>query len=254
MKSGGLFESRRAMLAAGVSIEYVRVSDAALFGDAKPVRPNFAARFNPAAVADTTTWAPSEWWNVLEYPGFAGSYNRRAIWLGGVPERVTKTDGNGDPYYDSTFAAFQTALGTYNGILLNGSWGFIGYRSGPTQPEFPILDLKNTSPVQIFVLAGALSDFQWIRLRRPRGTNWPHGQFQVVQVRDDAGNVKSGLYELRGAVLPQGGFVESRKPLLAKILVEAFFSFDGLGNPELRHKKRGRPFGLPRGRNKCRAT
>lgn len=250
MKTGGLFELRRALLASSVAIKYIRISDANVFGDIKATKTSGTQGQNPAAIPLPTTWAPSAWWNTLEYTGYSGAFNRRQIWLGGLPAATVSTTPEGVPFFARTFGAFETALSAYHAYLLNGSWGFLGNRAGPTQPEVSILELGAGTPVTIKAPAGAFEDEDEIRLRRPRGTNWPHGHWLIRRDRGAPVDPLVTTWTLVGSAQPEGGFTLSRKALTGKSLVEVYLGFDGLGAPDLAHHKRGRPFGLPRGRSR----
>ncbi len=240
---GTLMSERRACLSRQCSIEHVRVTDLVTFETLPytPVIPAVGMLY--ARLANQTSPGDAEVWSSLMVNLYSGTKRPRRLYLGGIPENIVT-----QPQFYRPDSLWQGVFANFAAVLTGGNYGWLSRPKtvpnettliaftvnpdGRTALVTPRLQ-PNGNPTQWYVLIRGLS--------APRGWNGVHRAIQT-----DAPNVMLiGPARRAGVSLPV--FTANPKQTVS-LFAPPFTAIDAVAAVKIVNKKRGRPFGLLRGR------
>lgn len=210
-----------------------RVSDDTVFRDAfvNFYQPPLAGLFTGTALHPTTA---------LLMRLTATELSRRPLYLSGIPAEIMDANAN---YFPTP--AWTVAINTFKTFITNGNWQVKG-QLGPTEPAALALSGINapnlfvTQNAYPFVAPADLGKVVRVRGRRINGN--PVGLHRILNLTPPNG------LTLAGVDLPADYHYSPPLSCSIQLQVAEYQTIQFCSDERLTERRRGRPFGLPRGR------
>jgi hypothetical protein len=250
---------RAKLLAKDAELTYIRISDIRLYRDFGIVT---GVGSNPLANDDWAADYPTNALLVQVGCGVGASGQRRGrIFLRGLPDAVVDSRFDGF-WHPGALAGYPQAYADWRAALAGGNWALMLKNLTAENPEIPVVQLSQlpnpptgVPSVQMVVdgtLGGGWVPPLWASVRGWRGnllsadpTVPNRGPYRVISVGADGHSLT-----LEGATavrpFPVG--------LLVRRYEYALFQIVNVSRERITERKTGRPFGLPRGRQRRRTT
>jgi hypothetical protein len=210
-----------------------RVSDDTVFRDAfvNLYQPPLAGLYSGTALHPTTA---------LLLRLTATELSRRPLYLSGIPQDIMDANGN----YFAT-PAWMIAMNTFKTFISNGNWQVKGQLGAGEPVAFP---LANIVAPNNFIAQGALpfvapGDLgKVLRVRGRRVNRNPIGLFKILTIEPPNG------VHLAGVDLPADYTYHPPLSCSLQLQTAQYNTITTCSDERLTERRRGRPFGGPRGR------
>lgn len=189
----------------------------------------FGGAFNPVGKADLP-------YSVTLLRAESGPNYRKQIYLSGVPDsvQVDPSPAPLDPDWFKLFLDYQQEL--------VANWGFKSQARGLDNLPLVVLGMTAGPPISINIPAHGLTNGDVVRVSNTV-PKWPYPGYHTIHVTDANNFTLTDIPT--GFAWLSGGLVTKRA-----IQIQPYTNVIIIGET---HRKRGRPFGSPRGRSVARA-